>query len=91
MGFAGGDPGALTDGAGLLTGLSDHLADDAFALAALGRRESAAAGDPQVAQVLETALATTGGVLVAATALTHGLAVGVREAGRQLTTATGPR
>lgn len=91
LGFAGGDPGALSGGAGLFEKLSQQLGQDAVVLAALGRRESAAAGEAEVARLLEAALATTGGALVAAAALAHGLGVGSGTAGEQLTVATGSR
>ena len=91
MAFAGGDPETLSGAAHGLAALAEDLAHDASAVAGLGRRRSAAAGDPEVARLLEAALAVTGGVLVAAGSIAHGLATGATTAGEQLTVATGGR
>lgn len=89
MGFAGGDPRELqTISTGLST-LASDLSGDATEIARQGRSAAAHAGDGQVADLAETALAAIGGVVVAAAAIAQGLAQGTTTAGTQLRRATG--
>ncbi|WP_029289757.1 hypothetical protein [Cellulomonas sp. HZM] len=89
MGFAGGDPGALSSAAQDLEHLSSDLARDAVEVARYGRSAAADAGDAQVAELAETALAAIGGVLVGTSTIVEGLAQGSTTAGTQLRRATG--
>lgn len=89
MGFAGGDPQALASVALGLGHLSSDLAADATQMAALGKDAAAHAGDGQLADLAETALAALGGVVVATAAIVEGLSMGSTTAGSQLRRATG--
>lgn len=89
MGFAGGDPQALGVVATGLDQLSTDLAGDAAEIARQGKLAAGAAGDGQVADVAESALAAIGGVVVATAAIVQGLADGSTTAGGQLVRATG--
>jgi len=89
MPFAGGDPDELQDTASALEALSQDLTGDALAVAAQGRAAAASAGDPGVADLVETALAAAGGAAVATAALVSGLSRGATTAGGQLVRATG--
>jgi len=89
MGFAGGDPRELQQVSTGLSTLSSHLAGDATEIARQGRSAAAHAGDPQVADLAETALAAIGGVVVATAAIVQGLSEGATTAGTQLRRATG--
>lgn len=89
MGFAGGDPQALATASRGLATLSDDLATDATAIARHGREAAAVAGDAQVADAAETALAAVGGAVVATATVVRGLADGATTAQTQLQQATG--
>ena len=89
MAFAGGDPQALGVVATALDTLSSDLAGDAVEIARQGRLAAAAAGDGSVADLVETALAAIGGVVVATATIVQGLGDGSRTAGSQLWQATG--
>ena len=89
MPFAGGDPDELQDAATALEALSQDLTGDALTVAAQGRAAAAAAGDPGVADLVETALAAVGGAAVATASLLGGLSRGATTAGGQLVRATG--
>lgn len=89
MAFAGGDPTDLRAVAVTLTTLSGDLTADALAMASQGRSAAADAGDGQVADLAETALAALGGAVLATATLVSGLAQGSTTAADQLVTATG--
>lgn len=89
MGFAGGDPARLSSASRGLDTLAADLAGDASTIARQGADAAASAGDPQVAELAETALAAIGGAVVATAAVVQGLADGATTAGTQLRRATG--
>jgi hypothetical protein len=89
MGFAGGDPHALADVAAGLSRLSADLTGDAAEIVRQGKQAAGAAGDGQVADLAESALAAIGGVVVATATIVQGLADGSTTAGTQLRQATG--
>ena len=93
MGFAGGDPQQLATASRGLGHLADDLATDATAIARHGRDAASAAGDGQVADAAETALAAIGGAVLATATVVRGLGDGATTAGTQLhqATGTGPR
>ena len=89
MAFAGGDPSRLRAASRSLSTLSEDLTGDALTATGQGREAASAAGDAQVAQLAETALAAVGGALMATAALVSGLSEGSTTASDQLLTATG--
>lgn len=89
MAFAGGDPFTLDVVATGLQQLSSDLAGDAAEIACQGKLAAGAAGDGSVADLVETALAAIGGVVVATATIVHGLGDGSKTAGSQLWHATG--
>jgi len=89
LGFAGGDPHALSAASQGLDALSSDLTQDATELVKHGKSAASHAGDGQVADLAETALAAIGGVLVGTATIVEGLSKGATTAGSQLRRATG--
>ncbi|WP_148076651.1 hypothetical protein [Cellulomonas sp. PhB150] len=69
--------------------LSADLSRDASQVATQGKSAASAAGDAQVADLAETALAAIGGVVLATATIVQGLSEGSSTAGTQLRRATG--
>lgn len=89
MTFAGGDPGALSSQARLLTSLGEDIRTDALRVVGLGKEAGGLAGDGGVGDAMTRATSAIAGVLNGSAVLVDGLAGGARTQAAQLRSATG--